>query len=203
MTKIMIPNVLMAAMGLSALVAATDATAAGAARFPVQLAELEASAAIGEADCRPGGGRAPIGPLSGAEIGDDTIDGGAVGMALDVRTGKVYWSDDRAAAVRRSDLTGANVETVIAEVGSGGGFARDLSRGRTYRVGRERPTAIALDLATGVSYVAGLGARPAPPLDMIGTITETVGFEPAAAAGSSRCPVSAPRGDTARLLHDL
>jgi hypothetical protein len=46
------------------------------------------------------------------------------GLALDPQDGKIYWSDRDVPSIRRANVDGANIETVVT--GETGTFFRDI-----------------------------------------------------------------------------
>jgi low density lipoprotein receptor-related protein 5/6 len=96
-------------------------------------------------------------------------------IALDVASGKMYWTDTVDHAVERGNLDGSDVESVVQGLGLPRGIALDLTQGKIYWTDSElenvqranldgsdvellmsgtRPYDIALDLVSGQMYVA-------------------------------------------------
>ncbi len=127
-----------------------------------------------------------------------------VGIALDLQQGKVYWTDlegnlNGTGSVRRSNLDGSNVETLLTGIDEAYGLAIDSVGGKIYWpdaatgriqranldgsgledlvLGLHTPTTIGLNLAEGRMYwtnsgFGGVGMIERANLD--GTVLETV-----------------------------
>ncbi len=115
--------------------------------------------------------------LDGSNI-ETIAPGDSYGVALDLSASKVYWTSVGDDAIRRADLSGANVEDLVTGVPNNpSGIALDVPGGKMYwtascpdkirranlngsniedlvTVGLEAPSRIALDLARGKMYWA-------------------------------------------------
>ena len=56
----------------------------------------------------------------------------AAGLALDVPVGKMYWTEESAGSIRRADLDGQNVQTVLSGLSHPWGIALDVTNGFLY-----------------------------------------------------------------------
>ena len=90
----------------------------------------------------------------------------AVGIALDVSEGKMYWTDSGADKIQRANLDGTNIEDLVTDVGSvGWNIALDVSGGKMYWIsGTDRRDEVIIeranmdgsnieDLVTGLEFV--------------------------------------------------
>ena len=96
--------------------------------------------------------------LDGSNVKDVLITGpagqsGTWGLALDVRNGKLYWTDWVAGRIRRADLDGSNVEDLITS-------------------GLDRPVALALDPVNGKMYWTDWGTDKIQRADLNGSNVE-------------------------------
>ena len=98
--------------------------------------------------------------LDGSNVRDVLITGpsgqsGSWGLAVDVRNGKLYWTDWVADRIRRADLDGTNVEDLV-----------------TSADGLDRPVALALDVGNGKMYWTDWDTEKIQRADLDGTNVE-------------------------------
>ena len=98
--------------------------------------------------------------LDGSNVRDVLITGpsgqsGSWGLAVDVRNGKLYWTDWVAERIRRADLDGTNVEDLV-----------------TSADGLDRPVALALDVRNGKMYWTDWDTDKIQRADLDGTNVE-------------------------------
>ena len=98
--------------------------------------------------------------LDGSNVKDVLVIGpsgqsGSWGLAVDVGTGKIYWTDWVADRIRRADLDGTNVEDLVTS-------------------GLERPVALALDVGNGKMYWTDWGTNKIQRADLDGSNVENL-----------------------------
>ena len=73
--------------------------------------------------------------LDGTEVKTLNTDWGASGsrgIALDIAGGKMYWANDWTSTIRRANLDGSGVETLVSGLESPQGIALDIAGGKMY-----------------------------------------------------------------------
>ena len=110
--------------------------------------------------------------LDGADVENIVNNVIAFGVAVDALDGKLYWTEFGNGIIKRADLTGSNIETLVSGLASPHGIALDSAQGKMYwadaTLGKIQRADLdgsdVEDLVTGLSLPTGIAIVTLPML---------------------------------------